>query len=105
KGDAMINLKIQSKRRGQALVEFALFATLLFFMLAAAVDVGLMFFSYQAMASAAQEGANFGSMWPMISGTTSVNDAAIRLRVRGEPGPNNGSVAAHRISIVDLQDL
>lgn len=45
---------------GQAIVEFALAATLIFFLLSAAVDLGLLFFSLQAVRVAAQEGANFG---------------------------------------------
>jgi|ADGO01.1.fsa_nt_gi TadE-like protein. len=50
-----------SRTRGQAIVEFALAATLIFFLLAAVVDLGLIFFTLQAMRAAAQEGAAFGS--------------------------------------------
>jgi hypothetical protein len=50
-----------SRTRGQALVEFALAATLIFFLVAAAVDLGLIFFTLQGMRTSAQEGAAFGS--------------------------------------------
>ncbi|MFV9503188.1 MAG: TadE family protein [Oscillochloridaceae bacterium umkhey_bin13] len=45
----------------QALVEFALASTLIFFLLAAAVDLGLIYFTLQGLSAAAQEGATFGS--------------------------------------------
>ena len=44
-------------KTGQALVEFALAATLIFFLLAAAVDLGLIFFTIQGLHNAAQDGA------------------------------------------------
>jgi hypothetical protein len=49
------------RKPGQALVELALMITLIFFLLAAAVDLGLIFFTLQGMRTAAQEGATFGS--------------------------------------------
>lgn len=49
----------------QAIVEFALAATLIFFLLAAAIDLGLIFFTMQALRTAAQEGATFGS-YPVV---------------------------------------
>jgi TadE-like protein len=52
---------ITHKAGAQALVEFTLAATLIFFLLAAAVDLGLIFFSLQNLRTAAQEGATFGS--------------------------------------------
>lgn len=54
-------LRRHRKTSGQALVEFTLAATLIFFLLAAAVDLGLIFFTLQGMRAAAQEGAAFGS--------------------------------------------
>jgi Flp pilus assembly protein TadG len=51
---------------GQALVEFALAATLIFVLLSAAVDIGLIFFTFQGLRTAAQEGANFGSHPVMV---------------------------------------
>lgn len=49
------------KTGAQALVEFALAATLIFLLLSAAVDLGLIFFTLQNLRTAAQEGATFGS--------------------------------------------
>ncbi|MEI7768874.1 MAG: TadE family protein [Chloroflexales bacterium] len=54
------------RSRGQALVEFALAGTLIFTLLSAAVDLGLIFFSLQALRVAAQEGASFGSHPVMV---------------------------------------
>ncbi|MGB9633580.1 MAG: TadE/TadG family type IV pilus assembly protein, partial [Chloroflexaceae bacterium] len=39
----------QPRARGQALVELVLASTLLFFLLAAAVDLGLIFFTLQGL--------------------------------------------------------
>lgn len=55
----------QPRERGQVIVEFALASTILFFLLAAAVDLGLIYFSMQALRAAAQEGATFGS-YPVV---------------------------------------
>src|SRR5215212_441157 len=89
------------KSKGQALVEFALAATLIFFLLAAAVDLGLMFFAIQGLHNAAQEGGTYGSRWLTGQGfgvrTLDVN--SIRDRVRHESGSSGG------IGFVNLLDL
>src|SRR5215212_11190571 len=91
------------RTQGQALVEFALAATLIFFLLAAAVDVGLIFFSLQGMHNAAQEGAAYGSRWGVDidtnSGAVILNTAAIIARVRGESGAKGGN------GFINLYDL
>jgi len=88
-------------KKGQALVEFALAATLIFFLLAAAVDLGLMFFAIQGLHNAAQEGGTYGSRWLTGQGygvrTLDVN--GIRDRVRHESGSSGG------IGFVNLLDL
>lgn len=87
---------------GQALVEFALAATLIFFLLAAAVDLGLIYFTVQGMHNAAQEGANYGSRWLIVDPSTEVrklDEPAIRDRVRKEAGAKGG------IGFVNLLDL
>ena len=71
---------------GQALVEFALAATLILTLLSAAVDLGLIFFAMQSLRVAAQEGATFGSHPIMVMSGTSIdkvdlNDAEIVKRV------------------------
>ena len=85
----------------QALVEFALAATLIFFLLAAAVDLGLMFMTVQALHNAAQEGANYGSRWLKINsdGSSTVDVDKVRDRVRNESGPSGG------VSGINLKDL
>jgi Flp pilus assembly protein TadG len=88
-----------TRTKGQALVEFALASTLIFFMLAAVVDLGLIFFTLQGLHNAAQEGATYGSRWLVTSGnTTTLDYAAIRDRVRHEAG-NQG------IGFANLLDL
>lgn len=98
-------MRRRTRTKGQALVEFALAATLIFFMLAAAVDLGLIFFTLQSLHNAAEEGANYGSRWlvkqdPNDSQSPLVLDAAgIRDRVRHEAGTAGG------IGFVNLLDL
>jgi hypothetical protein len=88
-------------KKGQALVEFALAATLIFFLLAAAVDLGLMFFAIQGLHNAAQEGGTYGSRWLTGQGygVRTLNVTAIRDRVRHESGSSGG------IGFVNLLDL
>jgi hypothetical protein len=88
-------------KKGQALVEFALAATLIFFLLAAAVDLGLMFFAVQGLHNAAQEGGTYGSRWltGLGYGQRVLNENEIRDRVRHESGSSGG------IGFVNLLDL
>jgi len=90
------------RTQGQALVEFALAATLIFFLLAAAVDVGLIFFALQGMHNAAQEGATYGSRWAVdidASNNVVINKNGIIDRVRGESGAKGGN------GFINLYDL
>jgi hypothetical protein len=90
------------KQRGQALVEFALAATLIFFLLAAAVDLGFMFFALQGLHNAAQEGGTFGSRWlqsDTVTGQRKLRVNDIRDRIRMESGTRGG------IGFVNLLDL
>ncbi len=92
---------------GQAIVEFALAATLIFFLLAAAIDLGLIFFTLQGLNNAAQEGAAYGARWLAIQeddtqanfGSQIVHQNEIRNRVRFESGTEGG------INFVNLHDL
>ncbi len=91
-------LRRQSRARGQALVELVLASTLLFFLLAAAVDLGLIFFTLQGLRAAAQEGASFGSypVQVMQNGQlqrVDLNYAEIVRRVRGAGGPQSSGFA------------
>ncbi|WP_322488204.1 TadE/TadG family type IV pilus assembly protein [Chloroflexus sp.] len=73
--------KYRRKTVGQALVEFALAATVIFFLLAAAVDLGLIFFTLQALRVAAQEGATYGS-YPVVVTNNSGQVTEVRLNYR-----------------------
>ena len=86
---------------GQALVEFALAATLIFFLLAAAVDVGLIMLALQGLHNAAQEGASYGSRWLVrdAQGRRVLDTAEIKNHVRFESGDTGG------IGFVNLLDL
>ncbi len=76
-----------ASKPGQAIVEFALMATLIFFLLSAVVDLGLIFFTLQALHNAAQEGATYGSRNLVLSGDTMQVDVnTIRERARYEAG-------------------
>jgi TadE-like protein len=88
------------RSKGQALVEFALMATLIFFLLAATVDLGLIFFTLQGLHNAAQEGATYGSRWltTRTDGVQELDYAGIRTHVRFEAG-NRGSGFANLIDL------
>jgi hypothetical protein len=103
------------KHVGQAVVEFALASTLILFLIAAAVDLGFIFFAMQGLHSAAQEGAVFGAvpnaLRPDGSGVVAVsnnsgsavafqNANAIRDRTRKEAGTATGSIGG--INLLDL---
>jgi hypothetical protein len=96
-------LRHQAQASGQAIVEFALAATLIFTLLAAAVDLGLIFFSLQGLNNAAQEGATYGSRWLVGEGTTAsprtFNENEIKERIRKESGERGG------IGFANLLDL
>lgn len=88
----------QPRTRGQALVELALAGTLLFLLLAAAVDLGLIFFTLQGMRVAAQEGATFGSYPVQIMQNgqlqrVDLNYAEIVRRVRNAGGNQTSGFA------------
>lgn len=89
-----------NRKKGQALVEFALAAMLIFLLLAAAVDLGMMFFTVQGLNNAAQEGAAYGSRWLTDDiGARQLDVNEIRGRVRLESGESGG------IGFVNLLDL
>ncbi len=70
--------KRRHKTVGQAIVEFALSATVIFLLLSAAVDLGLIFFTLQALRAAAQEGATYGS-YPLVVTNNSGQVTAVKL--------------------------
>jgi Flp pilus assembly protein TadG len=75
---------VACRERGQAVVEFALIVPLLVLLTMGMVDFGRVFYSYEALANAAREGARYCALNPgNASGTQS--------RVNGEV---NGTVAS-----------
>jgi Flp pilus assembly protein TadG len=87
------------RKKGQALVEFTLASTLIFMLLSATVDIGLMFFTLQALRTAAQEGATFGSYTQVTTSGGSITGVNYRYediyeRVRTSAGAprSNGIV-------------
>jgi hypothetical protein len=105
--------KLRNHRRSpaQALVEFTLAATLIFFLLSAAVDLGLIFFSLQAMRTAAQEGANFGSYPEIVTSGGEVTSVDLRYndivdRVQNAAGdPSQGLVNLHDLNNNQVDDM
>ena len=85
--------------KGQALLEFTLASTLIFFMLAAAVDLGLIFLNLQGLHNAAEEGASYGSH-PVVGsdGHAVIDVNGIIDRARHEAGDQG-------IGYVNLLDL
>jgi Flp pilus assembly protein TadG len=61
----------KSMSKGQSLVELALSFTLLLLLLGGAVDLGRAFFGFVAVRDAAQEGATFASLKPIVITNTS----------------------------------
>ena len=80
----------KSAQRGQSLVELGLTLIIMLTLLAGAVDFGSAFFDYIALQDAAQEGALYGSVAPIIDSNGNgrydtgelPNTAAIESRVR-----------------------
>lgn len=89
---------LRKRAKAQALVEFALAATLIFMLLAAVVDLGLIYFTMQALRVAAQEGATYGSYPKAVMNGSEVSEVKIDsqnivLRVYGAAGMQGGGFA------------
>jgi hypothetical protein len=83
-----------ASKPGQALVEFAMMATLLFFLLSAVVDLGMIFFTLQALHNAAQEGATYGSRnLVLVNGVMQIDPTTVRQRARYEAGDRSRGFA------------
>jgi hypothetical protein len=65
----------RERTRGQSLAEFALVLPIMLILLAAAIDLGRLFYAYVAVENAAKEGAFFGSRNPLCSGSGNPNCA------------------------------
>jgi len=93
------------RTHGQALVEFALASTLIFMLLSAAVDLGLIFFTLQGLRTAAQEGATFGSHPVFVMNGSRVQEVKLNYieiveRVRLAGGTNPSGFA----NLIDLNN-
>lgn len=100
-------LRNRLRATGQALVEFALAATLIFFLLAAAVDLGLIFFTLQGLNNAAQEGAVYGSRHVLTESNTGrrfVDVNEVRNRVRYESGDPTSNGNINFVNLLDLDN-
>jgi Flp pilus assembly protein TadG len=56
--------KINERRTGQSIIELALMLPVLLLLVVGVIDLGRVFFSYQAVVNAAREGARYAAMNP-----------------------------------------
>ncbi len=97
-------MKRRRKTVGQALVEFALAATVIFLLLSAAVDLGLIFFTLQALRAAAQEGATYGS-YPVVVTNSNGQVTAVRLNYEKIYERIRLAGGTQRVGVANLMDL
>lgn len=85
----------RARRRGQALVEFALIVPILLFILVIAIDFGRLFYLNIGIINGAREGAAYGADHPTLITPPDIN---ITTRVRQELGlsPADPSVTVTR---------
>lgn len=76
--------------RAQALVEFALILPVLALLLVAILDLGRMFYSYEALANAAREGARYYALHP---GEVAATEERVRAELDGRVSPVTITVA------------
>jgi Flp pilus assembly protein TadG len=85
----------KNRERGNAMVEFALSATLIVGFFAGVFQFGYTFFAYNALEDAVRGGARYASLKPYDSTTTTPSDAfltAVRnMVVYGDPSPADGA--------------
>jgi Flp pilus assembly protein TadG len=86
-------MKRNYKEKGQSLVEFSVSAMFILLLVSGIVDFGRAFFAYMAIRDAAQEGAAYGSAFPL-------NTAAIEKRVREN---SQNPVPLHNTSLVMVE--
>lgn len=76
-----MKIRTSHSEKGQSLVEMALTATLILFLMLATIDFGYAFLYWITIRDAAQEGAMYGSLHPRASISGSACETALRLRV------------------------
>lgn len=102
--------RLRAHSRGQSIVEFALSAIILAFLLAAAVDVGLIFYAQQQLRNAVKEGLLYGAYLPSLPnpsdpGNPLPNNTGIRYRIRlqaGDPSTKQASIVF--VNLLDLNN-
>lgn len=75
-------MKHIKSERGQSLVELAISLVILIYLLAGAVEFGLVFFQYVQLRDAAQEGALYGSTNPPSSAVDTAKIDVIKNRAK-----------------------
>jgi Flp pilus assembly protein TadG len=75
-------MKHIKSERGQSLVELAISLVILIYLLAGAVEFGLIFFQYVQLRDAAQEGALYGSTNPPLSAGDTAKINLIKNRAK-----------------------
>ncbi len=97
---AMTPERLERLARGQALVEFALVITILFFILMGVFDLGRGVYAYNVVASAAREGAHYGILSPTdttgirnqaLANTVALDQTQITVTSQCSPNCNAGS--------------
>ena len=83
--------KINTKQKGQSLVEFAITLTIMMTLLAGAVEFGIALFQYVQLRDAVQEGASYGSLNPddnagIIAHVLASSDTPINLQAEYDAG-------------------
>lgn len=99
--------------RGQSMVELATFFLVLVLLLAVAVDLGRMFFSYVAVREAAQEGALYGSLGDGVGIIPRVRDSSSSpvdlwggdVEVTWETTPADSLCAGNTLSVTVVYDF
>src|SRR6476659_4703004 len=66
----------RTRTLGQSMVEFALILPVMLLLVAAAVDLGRLFFAYVAVENAAKEGVLYGARHPLCADASNINCAA-----------------------------
>jgi Flp pilus assembly protein TadG len=74
--DRSVSASTPVRRRGQSVAEFAIILPILLLLLAAAIDLGRLFYAFVAVENAAKEGALFGARNPLCANSGNPNCAS-----------------------------
>jgi Flp pilus assembly protein TadG len=73
------NIPLRKREKGQSFVELALILPVMFILMAGVLDLGRFFLSYMELRDAAQEGANYASIY---NGVSSDFETELNTRVK-----------------------